>query len=796
MEELSKHLKKIKVPEGSDKVYKDECVYSFDTPESPTGLYISLSSFFGLSQKHVECYFRETGNAVFLHILKTKKEIPNENMDGPEKKITRLAIGTPGGFNPDQQKYTYEEHYKIVVLPNFTEISYPNEELPMLVQMSVKAILEAQSALKIAEQEALAGTWDGEARVVSKHAENLKQLDNGIKIPPSGWKCEKCDLTQNLWLNLTDGSILCGRKFFDGSGGNDHAVEHYRHSGYPLAVKLGTITKDGKGDVYSYDEDDMVLDPKLIEHLAHWGVNITQMEKTEKSMIELELDLNQKFGDWVTLQESSTKVYGPGHTGLVNLGNSCYLNSVLQTLFVIPDFINRYHNEADKIFTNSVHNPPNDINVQMAKLSIGLLSGQYAQPPKSDNDESSQGISPRMFKHLVGRGHQEFSSNRQQDAQEFFLHLINLLEQNNHHLENAADCFKFKVEERYECNSSKKVQYTSRPEYLLPLPIALDCAINKEQVDAYLAKKDEAEKNNQKLDFHDIVRPRIKLSSCLEAFAKSEIIEQFYSTALKEKTTAVKTTKLATFPDYLLIHLKKFTAKEDWTPIKLDVEVEMPDLLDLSWLEGKGLQPNEELLPEVTELEHPQPQYDPAIIDQLTEMGFPLEACKRAVFFTENGGFEEATNWLMTHIADDNFSEPFVPPGIMKKNQNSFVPNEERLVEVMSMGFTEEKAIRALKATNNNMKHAVDWLFSHLSDSDETPMEVDTNSKDGNFRNGSGRYKLIGFISHMGTSSMVGHYVCHLLKEKGWILFNDEKVAVSENPPKDLGYIYLYERLD
>lgn len=176
----------------------------------------------------------------------------------------------------------------------------------------------------------------------SRHAENLLQLDNGIKIPPSGWKCEKCELTQNLWLNLTDGSILCGRKFFDGSGGNDHAVEHYHVSRYPLAVKLGTITKDGKGDVYSYDEDDMVLDPKLVEHLAHWGVNITQMEKTEKSMIELELDLNQKFGDWVTLQESSSKVYGPGYTGLVNLGNSCYLNSVMQTMFLVPDFVERF----------------------------------------------------------------------------------------------------------------------------------------------------------------------------------------------------------------------------------------------------------------------------------------------------------------------------------------------------------------------------------------------------------------------------------------------------------------------
>jgi ubiquitin carboxyl-terminal hydrolase 5/13 len=62
-------------------------------------------------------------------------------------------------------------------------------------------------------------------------------------------------------------------------------------------------------------------------------------------MIELELDLNQKFGEWVSLQEAGSKLtplYGPGYTGLTNLGNSCYLNSVMQTLFIIPDFIKKY----------------------------------------------------------------------------------------------------------------------------------------------------------------------------------------------------------------------------------------------------------------------------------------------------------------------------------------------------------------------------------------------------------------------------------------------------------------------
>jgi ubiquitin carboxyl-terminal hydrolase 5/13 len=44
-------------------------------------------------------------------------------------------------------------------------------------------------------------------------------------------------------------------------------------------------------------------------------------------------------------------------------------------------------------------------------------------------------------------------------------------------------------------------------------------------------------------------------------------------------------------------------------------------------------------------------------------MGFPLEGCKRAVYFTDNQGLEAATNWVMQHIADNDFADPFVPPG-------------------------------------------------------------------------------------------------------------------------------------
>ena len=63
--------------------------------------------------------------------------------------------------------------------------------------------------------------------------------------------------------------------------------------------------------------------------------------QTDKTMTELEIDMNQRIGEWELIQESSVPLkplFGPGYTGIRNLGNSCYLNSVVQVLFSIPDF--------------------------------------------------------------------------------------------------------------------------------------------------------------------------------------------------------------------------------------------------------------------------------------------------------------------------------------------------------------------------------------------------------------------------------------------------------------------------
>lgn len=775
-----------------------------------------MSTFIGIGQDFLDLHFKKTKSCLYLHRRIIKQPIENSEQE-PHPKITKLAIGVDGGFNPngDETKYQTTETNVLVVYPNMVTITLDTPGLPDIVTAAVSALLAADSVSRLEELQDLAGTWEGEKLTESKHARNLVQLNNGKKIPPKGWRCEKCDLTDNLWLNLTDGSILCGRRFFDGSGGNNHALEHYSEYQYPLAVKLGTITPNG-ADVYSYEEQNMVEDPYLAQHLAHFGINISQMEKSDKSMVELEIDYNQRIGEWTILTEANSilePIYGPGFTGLTNLGNSCYLNSVVQVIFSIPEFRDYFYPPYE-IFQNSPEDPSCDFNSQMAKLAYGLYSGKYSQPPVAPKQEN-EGIKVHMFKTLVGKNHQEFSSKRQQDAQEFLLHLINTLDRNfriGGKSCNPTKALAFQIEDRIECTSSHKVNYTTRTEYVLPLPIAMDKMLNSAEVAAYEEKKKKIESEGKQIDPNEVVRPKVALSDCFSAFIAPEIIEDFFSTAIQGKTLAKKTSKLKTFPDFLFLQIKKFALGEDWLPKKLDVSIEVDEILDLSRLRSTGLQPDEEVLPDrqidsgsgSSSRSSSLFTFDPsslAQVNSIVEMGYGMDAAKRAVYTTNGAGLDAALSWLLDHQDDPDINDTFTldqvdVPGA--SSSSTFEPDPEALETLKNMGLPEASAIRGLKETSNNVERAIDWIFSHTNELNQAPPLVDeaapSISDSPVCRDGSEKYRLVAFISHMGASTLCGHYVAHILKDDKWVIFNDSKVAVSERPPKELAYLYLYAR--
>lgn len=868
MESVKANMSSVRIPGTHDRVYKSECMFSFDTPESPRGLFTSLTTWQSFGADFVMNDFERNKNHLYLrqrwYRVKNSDAVTASN-DTNNRAVnenghaapTKLAIGVEGGFSVDKKPYDLEKVSSIVVMPKMDEeIPLDDPELPEIISLAVDAILNHEDYARTIE---VTAAWEEEDRKPSKYADSLIQVENGKKIlpDPSTWKCEESGMAENLWLNLSTGHIGSGRKNWDGTGGTGAALSHFEATGrkYPLVVKLGTITPHG-ADVFSYapDENDMVLDPKLAEHLAHWGIDIQKMEKTEKSMAELQVDLNASF-EFNKITESGSElapISGPGYIGLENLGNTCYMNAILQILFSVKSIAERYVSNAEQLFSTSPNDPSQDLLAMTAKVAVGLTTDRYAhQPtmlshqefeslrtskfrPSFDNLRSYEpsSIRPFMFKNIVGKGHTEFSSLRQQDAGEFFQHLMECLSRSERggisrfsgnpstdDFVPTPNLFKFVLEDRIYCEQSSMVRYTTRSENILFLPVPLDAASNAELVEQYEARKQKKQKVLDEYDEAEPVKPVIPFNACIESWGASEKVADFLSPATGSKGYAQKRTRIRTFPDYLVVQLGKYYQAANWTDQKLDVCVPVPEELDLDELRGNGLQESEVVLPEETVSNSPvavaapdtgaQIAPDMDIVSQLVAMGFSENGAKRAAVATCNANTEACMEWVLNHMEDADFNDP-LPDSTRNDGASATVHvSDESVVMLTSMGFTQEQARVALKSTGGSLERAADWLSSHADDLDSAVVMASetTESRDDaqekassasslpqNITDGDGKYELVGFASHIGNSLRCGHYVAHVRKEGKYVLYNDEKVAISQEPPLAYGFLYLYKR--
>lgn len=109
-------------------------------------------------------------------------------------------------------------------------------------------------------------------------------------------------------------------------------------------------------------------------------------------------------------------------------------------------FEERYNHSYAKMHERSCEKLPADcLECQMCKIADGLVSGRYSVPSTRANANPTtqklvfqDGIRPVMIKNIIGKGHAEFSTMRQQDSEEFLTHLIQTLRRDLHKIKSQG----------------------------------------------------------------------------------------------------------------------------------------------------------------------------------------------------------------------------------------------------------------------------------------------------------------------------------------------------------------------
>ncbi|ESP03988.1 hypothetical protein LOTGIDRAFT_156592, partial [Lottia gigantea] len=243
-----------------------------------------------------------------------------------------------------------------------------------------------------------------------------------------------------------------------------------------------------------------------------------------------------------------------GYTGLVNQAMTCYLNSLLQTLYMTPEFRNAlYRWEYDGNEEDSVKNIP----YHLQRLFLQLQTSKKRSVETLDLTKSFGWDSSEVW--------------QQHDVQELCRVMFDALEQ--------------KWKKTKQANLINQLYQGKLKDYVK----CLECGYESARTDAYL-------------DIPLVVQPfgsnkaYGSVEEAMNAFVQPETLEgsnQYFCEKCNKKCNAHKGLKFITFPYLLTMQLKRFDF--DYSTmhrIKLNNRMTFPELLDINQfiddLEEKG----------------------------------------------------------------------------------------------------------------------------------------------------------------------------------------------------------------
>ncbi|XP_043120214.1 ubiquitin carboxyl-terminal hydrolase 8 isoform X2 [Puntigrus tetrazona] len=289
----------------------------------------------------------------------------------------------------------------------------------------------------------------------------------------------------------------------------------------------------------------------------------TKVEITRPSAAKIR-NLNPVFGG-----------QGPLLTGLRNLGNTCYMNSILQCLcntVAMAEYFNRNYYQDD-INRANILGHKGEVAEEFSVIMKALWSGQYKM------------ISPQDFKGTICKINNRFSSYEHQDSQELLLFLMDGL----HEDLNKADKRRgYKEEDIDHLDDVSAAELAWSKHKLLneSIIVALFQGQFKSTVQCMSCQhKSRTFETFMYLTLEMTPSSKCSLQDCLKLFSKEERLtdsNRFYCRHCKTHRDAIKKMQIWKVPPILLVHLKRFKYDGRWRE-KLQTLVDFPlDNLDLT----------------------------------------------------------------------------------------------------------------------------------------------------------------------------------------------------------------------
>ncbi|XP_067999828.1 ubiquitin carboxyl-terminal hydrolase 50 [Melanerpes formicivorus] len=223
----------------------------------------------------------------------------------------------------------------------------------------------------------------------------------------------------------------------------------------------------------------------------------------------------------------------PGLTGLLNLGNTCYMNAVLQCLCSMPPLVEYFLSGKDKLALQE------DTNDSAAAFSW-LISTMWL------GDCDSLSLEP--FHSVLQKRYPTFTKRTQQDAQEFLICVLNELHEA---LKNSSKRKHVRDAQRSRGAASETSIVTELFEGQLSYAITcLECRTTIRRPESFTV-----------LSLPIPSKSSCSLQDCLECFFRRDTLtsnNQIHCSSCGTKRDAVVETTITKAPQIVIFHLKRF----------------------------------------------------------------------------------------------------------------------------------------------------------------------------------------------------------------------------------------------